>query len=200
MTDADRYGVRYRTAGSSSWITRAARNSHKVLNSLQPVDYEYQLRSRCPSGWTSWSDTRTFTLDTGGGNGGGGGSGETEVRIVITLDDYGSETTWELYDDQNNLVTKGGPYADGIAGTRKGKRAQLPDGCYELDIYDSFGDGICCDYGNGQMQIYDGSSIIASSDGQFGTYELVQFCVEDGVGRLIKQERDEKVEGKARKM
>ena len=37
--------------------------------------------------------------------------------LQLTLDEYGSETTWEILDDANNVVHSGGPYLDDQDGT-----------------------------------------------------------------------------------
>ncbi len=187
VTDAIRYQIRYRADGSSSWTQKNASNSTKTLNNLLAQTYEYQLRTRCIEGWTSWSQSSSFDLSTGGE------PTQNSLRVIITLDDYGSETSWELYDELNNLMKYGGPYQDGINGVKKTVNLDLEDGCYEIDLYDAFGDGICCDYGNGSFEIVDGNNQrLAYSDGRFGTYELIGFCVSNGSARIIKRERDSK--------
>ena len=188
---AIRYRIRYRLQGSGSWQTKSGVNSQKNLNGLVDGSYEYQLRTRCQvGGWQPWAGIETFDF---GDNGGGSdpGSGD-QITIRVTLDDYGSETEWFLYDEVNTLLESGGPYSDGLAGQTKSKSVTLSNGCYEIDLYDSYGDGICCDYGQGKLEILYGSSVLASSDGQFGTYELVQFCVQNGSARIINRQRDAK--------
>ncbi|CAB9517498.1 peptidase M4 thermolysin [Seminavis robusta] len=45
---------------------------------------------------------------------------------------------------------------------------QDPAGCYEFILWDSFGDGLCCRYGDGSFKLsYDGD-IVEESDGSFG--------------------------------
>ena len=52
---------------------------------------------------------------------------------------------------------------------------------------------MCCDYGDGSLRVVDASGqSLVSSDGFFGTYELVQFCIENGQARITKRERDNK--------
>ncbi|MBP5401045.1 MAG: Omp28-related outer membrane protein [Bacteroidales bacterium] len=82
------------------------------------------------------------------------------ISIALTTDRYGSETTWEVQDQStNSVIANGGPYTDGAVTT-----INIPDidvdgnGCYLFIINDSYGDGICCSYGNGSYSVsYDGT-------------------------------------------
>ena len=57
----------------------------------------------------------------------------------ITTDQYASETSWEIIDDNGNVLSSGGPYSS--QGTFN-SNFNLPSGCYSLYVYDSYGDGI----------------------------------------------------------
>jgi len=192
-SDAIRYQVQYRISGTGSWTRKATTVSNKTLYGLSADLYEYRLRTRCPNGWTKWSNIETFDLSNFNEDDGSNNSSTGNYRVIITLDDYGSENSWELYNDNNDLLKRGGPYSDGKGGVKKSKSVTLSDGCYEIDLNDSFGDGMCCEFGNGKLEIVDeNNTVIASSDGNFGTYELIQFCIENGRGRIIKREKDDK--------
>ncbi|NQX90944.1 MAG: T9SS type A sorting domain-containing protein [Flavobacteriales bacterium] len=99
----------------------------------------------------------------------------SDVEVEITLDDYGSETTWEIVQN-GDVLFSGGPYADDQNGTIESLSTCLADGCYEFIIYDSFGDGICCDWGEGGFEINEGNTELASG-GEFGDDQTVTFCV-----------------------
>jgi len=195
VSGASRYQVQYRIPGAS-WTRRGTR-----VNNLQEEVYEYRLRSRCDDGWTSWSTIDTFDLSQNDGDDEptqGGSS--SDISIILTLDDYGSENTWELYDQQGRLISQAGPFRDGRAGRKEIKTIEdLADGCYEMDLFDAFGDGICCEYGDGNLEIQLGGRRIAHSDGRFGSYELIQFCIENGAARIKKISRDAKVLGRNKK-
>ncbi|MCB0778757.1 MAG: hypothetical protein KDC03_04300, partial [Flavobacteriales bacterium] len=77
------------------------------------------------------------------------------VEVNITLDDYGTETTWEVTNNQGTVLASGGPYQDNADGTVVSATLCLANGCYDFTIYDDYGDGICCDYGNGSYQVVD---------------------------------------------
>ncbi len=51
------------------------------------------------------------------------------------------------------------------------------DDCYTIRLVDSFGDGICCDNGNGSLVIFDAlGNVLAFNDGQFGSEVEINFC------------------------
>ena len=103
------------------------------------------------------------------------------VSIDIIIDDYGSETTWEINDGAGNILYTGGPYSDGNDGTLESTVVCLGmDECYNFVIYDSYGDGICCSYGNGSYTVsYNGS--VYASGGTFNDEETTNFCVTLGL-------------------
>ena len=67
------------------------------------------------------------------------------VNVTIQTDNYGAETSWEIYND-SILVAISGAYAN---NSYNETFVTLPPGGYNFVIYDQFGDGICCDFGEG---------------------------------------------------
>ena len=100
---------------------------------------------------------------------------QSEIVFNLTPDNYGSETTWAITDDNGNTVLSGGPYTNNN-NTPITASATLDIGCYTLTINDSFGDGICCAYGNGSFSLSQCGSIIYSG-GSFGSTDVFDFCV-----------------------
>lgn len=88
-------------------------------------------------------------------------SGQVLVQITIVPDNYPSETSWEL-------STIGGTVL--ASGLSTGQNVCVPNNtCLKFTIYDSYGDGICCGYGNGSYTVtYNG--VVAATGGQF-TYD-----------------------------
>lgn len=105
------------------------------------------------------------------------GCNDNEVTVTITLDQYGSETTWSIVNSSGTTVGSGGPYSNNTSGTVASETFCLPDGCYDFIINDSYGDGICCSYGNGSYQVTDSSGGVLASGGNFGSSETTNFCV-----------------------
>lgn len=87
-------------------------------------------------------------------------SGSTEVRIEIVPDNFPTETTWELKSVGTNvLLASGGSVGDTLCVPTQT--------CLDFTIYDSFGDGICCNYGQGSYAVYfDG--VLSANGGAFG--------------------------------
>ncbi|MGB1619414.1 MAG: M43 family zinc metalloprotease, partial [Flavobacteriales bacterium] len=98
-----------------------------------------------------------------------------DVALTLTLDNYPGETTWELADADGNVVWAGGPY--GGSGTVV-ETTCVGDGCYTLTLYDSFGDGMCCAYGNGGYE-FSQDGVVLASGGEFGSSESTEVCVGD---------------------
>ncbi len=114
--------------------------------------------------------------DGGGGDGGGSGCSATELKLQIVLDNYGSETTWQLKDANGAVVAAGGPYANGAAGQVVNEAICVEEGCYAFVINDSYGDGICCGYGNGSYELSGPDGAVLATGGGFGATEQTDFC------------------------
>ena len=99
------------------------------------------------------------------------------VDLTLTLDNYPGETTWDLKDSGGATVASGGPYS--TQGATINQTFNLTAGDYTFTIYDSYGDGICCGYGQGSYSLTSGGTTIVSG-GAFGSQEATNFCVETG--------------------
>ena len=95
------------------------------------------------------------------------------ARVVINLDQYQSETSWDIKDTNGVIYASGGNYnAEPDYGTVV-KNVIIPKGDLEFTIYDSYGDGL-----NGSLwQGQDGSyyviqcndTLVYGTDPAFGT-------------------------------
>ena len=74
---------------------------------------------------------------------------ESWVNVVVQTDQYGDETSWEIY--QGDQVAAVSPLYQG--GSYYETLIELPSGEYNLVVYDAFGDGICCAFGTGYFGI-----------------------------------------------
>lgn len=187
VPSANKYRVRHRPEGGA-WTFQNTTSTSLLLENLQAnTTYQYQVKSLCGTERSRWTSLETFTT-TDGGNG-----ACVDFEFALTLDDYGSETTWELVDENGTVMASGGPYGNKKEGDVITDDWCLDEGCYTFTIYDDWGDGICCDYGQGSYQVTDANGdIIFESDGQFGFAESTDFCVGDLLARDIKKTRDEK--------
>ncbi len=110
--------------------------------------------------------TQAFNETTAAGN-------TVNLYFNVTQDRYGSETTWKIKSSTGAVIASGGPYANLAAnGTLLHAVAvTVPaSGCYEVELLDSYGDGINAGYGAGKAELRDGqNNIIWSTNGVFTT-------------------------------
>ena len=97
------------------------------------------------------------------------------VDLELRTDALPAQTSWDLFDDQNNLVLSSDPYT--AATTTHHEILCLPDGCYEFTIYDSGGNGICCNVGSGLYVLDAPSGEPMIGGGDFGSEETQGFCL-----------------------
>lgn len=104
--------------------------------------------------------------------------GET-ASLRLTLDNYASETTWQVRAQGSQTVLfSGGPYQDFTNGQLVSADWCLPVGCYIFTLFDDWGDGICCEYGEGGVEILDGQGqVLVTHDGDFNAQASVNFCL-----------------------
>ncbi|UCG17315.1 MAG: hypothetical protein JSV19_04635, partial [Phycisphaerales bacterium] len=95
---------------------------------------------------------------------------DATITVEILTDNYGGETTWELVEQGTGVVASGGPYASNTLYTVDIDVCSTH--CYDFTIFDSYGDGICCSYGNGYYEVYY-EGVLVGSGGDFGSSETV---------------------------
>jgi hypothetical protein len=103
------------------------------------------------------------------------------VTLIINADNYPGETSWEVIDEgTNETIAVGGVWG---AGETFSQDICLNYGsCFTLYVFDSFGDGICCGFGEGDFLVLDSSgATLLSNDGDFGSEAQEVFCP-DGTG------------------
>lgn len=105
------------------------------------------------------------------------------VTVTINSDDYPEETTWTIYDELNNEVVFSSSLVDEQGNTIGDRETFTTDvcldytSCLSFSIYDTFGDGICCGFGQGDYSLTNSSGeIIFSNQGNFETEATELFC------------------------
>lgn len=102
-----------------------------------------------------------------------------EVEFSFVFDDYPGEFAWQVLDATTQEFVLGvsafGEYADLESYS---ETACLPSGDYLLVLFDAFGDGFCCSYGNGSADITltsceGNSDVIPTITSEFGGQQLV---------------------------
>ena len=100
------------------------------------------------------------------------GSGQSEVIITILADNVPSETSWSLRDGITNaLIDTGRANSDTVC---------VPNNhCLKFTIFDTYGDGICCGYGNGSYSVKLNGAAVAAG-GSFAYSETSYFNCPQG--------------------
>lgn len=101
------------------------------------------------------------------------------VNLEFRTDNYAEETSWRLYDSNNNIVGQNAALAN--ATTYNTWWTLNPNECYRFEVYDSFGDGICCSYGTGFYRIKS-NGVVVTEGGQFGGVDKAPFKTGMAVG------------------
>ncbi|PTM14892.1 MAG: hypothetical protein DA408_00965 [Bacteroidetes bacterium] len=101
---------------------------------------------------------------------------DNPVTISITFDNYPEETSWTVTNASGSVVASGGTYGAQPDGSTLVQNLCLVNGCYNFNIFDAYGDGMCCTYGNGSYTVSAGGSTVASG-GSFTTSQSTNFCV-----------------------
>lgn len=92
-------------------------------------------------------------------------AGQNEVTVSITTDRYGDETTWTLTGPAGTPVyASGGPYttqSSNGAYPQTPVTVCIPDGSLVIfTIYDAYGDGLCCNYGQGTYSVTMNGNVV----------------------------------------
>jgi len=99
-----------------------------------------------------------------------------QVTLSITFDDFPEDISWVINNNAGSTLLFGGNYYNEQSGSTLIVNQCLPNGCYDFIIFDSYGDGICCDFGNGSYTLTAGGNTIVSSS-SFDSSEATYFCV-----------------------
>lgn len=109
------------------------------------------------------------------------------VTVKVVTDQYGSDTEWFILDPTGKEIASGGPYTDKSA---PGEYPQ-PDvnvtltgnGCYTFIVTDVYGDGICCENGEGIIKIDDqsGNNLITLNEYLIGDIGLFKYTLSGNV-------------------
>ena len=109
------------------------------------------------------------------------------VSLNLTLDNYPEETSWVLADSNGLNIASGGTYGYLADGSVVALDFCLLPGCYDFTINDSYGDGICCGYGNGSYTLTDSEGNTLVSGGAFGSSETSTFCITQNIVQTSSQ-------------
>jgi len=116
------------------------------------------------------------------------------ATLTLTTDQYPQETYWELLDGNGTALYTGGnsgifngtlsPNTYDVSTTYTHELTLPADGCFEFVIYDLYGDGICCAYGEGAYVIADQMGNAVVEGGTFENIDNAPFELSGGTDVL----------------
>ena len=98
------------------------------------------------------------------------------IALVVNTDNYPQENSWEIYDAISNELVASGNLSEGDQIVIENICLNYGS-CYKLFFNDSYGDGICCGYGQGNFLVLNSSGdTLAINDGNFESTTEELFC------------------------
>ncbi len=173
---------------ASIWTRSGNQGNSWQTASIDLADYAgtgVQLRFNRVTGGTWRADAAIDNVQvTADGGTGGGDCVSGDVTLSITFDNYPQETSWTLTDSEGSVVaSESYSTANPDGSTVTETISDLGNGTYTFTISDSFGDGICCGFGNGSYTLSSDAGTIVSG-GEFAASEATDFCVEGSGARI----------------
>ena len=101
------------------------------------------------------------------------------LTLIINADNYPQETSWQLYDEITNSLVGEGELMSGDQIYSENICVDY-NSCFKLFVFDSYGDGICCGFGQGDFLVVNSSGdTLLTNDGDFGSQAEEFFCPSD---------------------
>ena len=100
-----------------------------------------------------------------------------QITLELLTDDYAEETSWE-FREIGGAVLDSGSYNQSDDNTTFIEAFDVvPDNCYEFEIFDAFGDGICCEFGDGFYSLTADNGDIVIDGGEFEGSEITEISI-----------------------
>ena len=142
-----------------------------VTENLQPLNNEVILSIKEVNGVTDAiadNNSSNFEFDLN--------SDFDYISLVITADQFPTETSWLIVDDSDNSSIDSGSLSPGDNVVTHNVCLDY-NGCFTLYVYDSYGDGI---FDGGGFEILDSDGeTLGMIDGDFGSEATFSFCPSD---------------------
>jgi len=104
------------------------------------------------------------------------------IYLTYRLDNLPEQTSWELRDQSGAILYADGPFPGQPSLFAKDTFQLEGNQCYDFIIYDSQGNGICCETGVGFYLLKDSDGLVLVQGGDFGYSDVISFEVAGGVG------------------
>jgi hypothetical protein len=101
------------------------------------------------------------------------------ITLYLLADNYPGETSWKMVDVGSGQIVSEGDLGGGTDEYTE-EICVSSSTCLTLYVFDSYGDGMCCGYGQGYFQVWnEEGDLIVSNDGDFGDEAVESFCAGD---------------------
>ncbi|MFT5970398.1 MAG: hypothetical protein ACI8ZO_000908 [Flavobacteriales bacterium] len=91
-----------------------------------------------------------------------------QLIVTMNTDQYGEETSWVISDANGAPISSGGITSAYGANTTYIDTVDISLlSCFTFEVFDEFGDGMCCDFGNGSYTVSDLAGNLLVSGGSF---------------------------------
>ena len=100
-----------------------------------------------------------------------------QITLELLTDDYAEETSWEFREIGGAVLDSGSYNQSDDNTTFIETFGVVQDNCYEFEIFDTFGDGICCEFGEGFYNLSSDSGDVIFDGGEFGGSEITEISI-----------------------
>lgn len=101
----------------------------------------------------------------------------TFMEVNLLTDSFAAETSWKVFAMDGFELANGSGYEN---NTLYKEQHCVPDTCILFVISDTFGDGICCDFGEGKYSLtLRDSAIVMASGAEFDFEDSTEVCIQD---------------------
>ena len=98
------------------------------------------------------------------------------IDLNITTDNYPEEFSWEFRDSAGTVLESESYNQNSGDETTFEYRFNFDDDCITFSAFDSYGDGICCAYGEGGIELKDANGVVVYPyNGDYGSGFSVEF-------------------------
>ncbi len=98
------------------------------------------------------------------------------LKLTINFDHYPEETSWNIRTQSGISVASGGTYGSQPDLSTLIEDINIGDGEYIFTLSDAYGDGICCNYGQGSFSLEDANGAVILTGSQFQASISESFC------------------------
>lgn len=111
----------------------------------------------------------------------------SEMIVKIKTDNYAADNRYLIIDEDGNVVTEFGPYADGEAKTYEEHLSLESGKVYGLEITDAWGDGVYTPRGDVKFYHSDGTTLVAQFKEikEYGMRSFFSTYEESGVNTIL---------------